>query len=111
MSGIPGWAAVLAGSFLLLGATLALIGSVGLLRLRSFYDRVHPPTMGTTLGTGSVLIASMILFSVLEERLVLREILIGIAMTVTTPVTFMLLMQAARHRERAEEGKRACSSD
>ncbi len=94
--------AVLTGFFVLLGAVLALIGSLGLLRLRHFYDRVHAPTMGTTLGTGCVLIASMVLFSALESRPVLHEILIGVFMTVTTPVTFMLLMRAALRRDRAE---------
>ncbi len=93
------WAA---GILIVLGALLALSGSLGLLRLKSFYERVHPPTMGTTLGTGLILIGSMLHFSVLEGRPVLHEILIGALMTVTTPVTYMLLMRAALHRDRAE---------
>ena len=39
------WAA---GILIVLGALLAFSGSLGLLRLKSFYERVHPPTMGTT---------------------------------------------------------------
>jgi multicomponent K+:H+ antiporter subunit G len=93
------WAA---GILILLGAALAFTGSLGLLRLKSFYDRVHPPTMGTTLGTGLILIGSMLHFSALEARPVLHEILIGALMTVTTPVTYMLLVRAALHRDRAE---------
>lgn len=93
------WAA---GILIVLGATLALSGSLGLLRLKSFYERVHPPTMGTTLGTGLILIGSMLHFSVLEGRPVVHEILIGALMTVTTPVTYMLLVRAALHRDRAE---------
>ena len=85
-----------------LGATLALVGSVGLLRLRSFYDRVHAPTLGTTLGTAFVLIASITMFSALEARPVLHELLIGIFTIVTTPVTFVLLVRAALHRDSAE---------
>ena len=99
---LSGVTAALTALLVLLGAVLALIGSLGLLRLKSFYDRVHAPTMGTTLGTGLVLIASMVLFSALESRPVLHEILIGIFMTVTTPVTFMLLVRAALHRDQAE---------
>ena len=94
--------AVLTALLVVLGAALALIGSIGLLRLKSFYDRVHAPTMGTTLGMGLVLIASMVLFSALESRPVLHEIAIGVLMTLTTPVTYMLLLRAALHRERAE---------
>jgi multicomponent K+:H+ antiporter subunit G len=99
---LPPLVALATALFVVLGAALALIGSVGLLRLRSFYDRVHAPTLGTTLGTAFVLIASMVMFSALELRPVLHEILIAIFTIVTTPVTFLLLVRAALHRDLAE---------
>lgn len=99
--------ALVVALLVLFGASLALIGSFGLLRLSSFYDRVHAPTLGTTVGTGCVLLASMVLFTALASRPVLHEILIGVFMTLTTPVTFMLLVRAARHRDRAELSSRA----
>jgi multicomponent K+:H+ antiporter subunit G len=99
---LPPVVAVLVALLVVLGALLAFVGSIGLLRLRTFYERVHPPTMGTTLGAGFTLIASMLLSSVLESRLVLHEILIAVFMVVTTPVTYMLLVRAAVHRDRAE---------
>jgi multicomponent K+:H+ antiporter subunit G len=86
----------------LAGALLAFLGSLGLLTLKSFYERVHPPTMGTTLGTGLVLVGSMVFFSVQEARPVLHEIVIAAFMTITTPVTYMLLVRAALYRDRAE---------
>lgn len=101
---LPAWASLAVAVLVLLGAGLALIGSIGLLRLENFYQRVHPPTMGATLGTGFILIASMILFTVAEARPVLHEALIGAFMTMTTPVTYMLLMRAALHRDRADGG-------
>lgn len=92
-----------AAAFLVVaGALLAFGGSLGLLRLKTFYERVHPPTMGTTLGTGLILIGSMLYFSALEARPVLHEILIGVFMTLTTPVTYTLLVRAALHRDQAE---------
>ena len=99
---LPPLLAVLIALLVVLGAALALIGSVGLLRLKTFYERIHPPTMGTTLGLGLTLIASMLLFSTLESRPVLHEIVIAVFMAVTTPVTFMLLVRAALHRDRAD---------
>ena len=99
---LPTLLSLAAGLCVVLGATLALIGSVGLLRLESFYERVHAPTLGTTLGTAFVLIASMLMFSALELRPVLHEVLIGIFMVVSTPVTSVLLVRAALHRDRAE---------
>jgi multicomponent K+:H+ antiporter subunit G len=99
---IPIWAALPVALLLLLGAGLTLTGSLGLLRLGSFYDRIHAPTLGTTLGIGCVLLASMLFFSVLQTRLVLHELLIAVLMVVTTPVTLMLLARAALYRDRQE---------
>jgi len=99
---LPLWAAVPVALMLLLGAGLGLTGSIGLLRLRSFSDRVHAPTLGTTLGIGCIVLASMLFFSVVQTRFVLHEILIVVFMVITTPVTLMLLARAALHRDRAE---------
>jgi len=102
---LPDWAALLVAFFLVIGAGLAAIGSFGLLRLGSFYERVHAPTLGSTLGIGSVLIASMLYFTVLESRLMVHELLIGALMFITTPITFMLLARAALYRDRTEGGE------
>jgi multicomponent K+:H+ antiporter subunit G len=96
---LPIWVAALTSVLVLLGAGLTLIGSLGLLRFKTFYERVHAPTLGTTLGAGSILIASSLYFSVLQTRPVLHEILIAVFITITTPVTLMLLVRAALHRD------------
>ena len=108
---LPLWAALLVSVLLLLGSGLGLVGSIGLLRLRSFFERVHAPTLATTLGIGSILFGSMLFFTVLEKRLVLHEILIAVFMVITTPVTLMLLARASLYRERRErrEGNEAVS--
>jgi multicomponent K+:H+ antiporter subunit G len=102
MAEVPLWAALPIAGFLLIGAGLALIGSIGLLRLPSFYQRIHAPTLGTSWGAGGIVVASMIYFSVLGTRPVLHEALIGVFIVVTTPVTLMLLGRAAVFRDRAE---------
>lgn len=99
---LPAWAALLVAFFLVVGSGLALIGTIGFLRLPTFYERIHAPTLGTSWGTGAVVMASMIFFTVLATRPVVHEILIGIFVTVTTPVTLMLLARAALHRDRSE---------
>ena len=98
---LPPVVAALVALLALLGASLALIGSVGLLRLPTFYERVHPPTMGTTLGVGCTLAASILMFSALESRAVLHEIVIAVVVVVTTPVTYTLLVRASVRRDRA----------
>ena len=92
----------LTGILVVLGALFALAGSVGLLRLRTFYERVHPPTMGATLGTALIIAACVVHFSDMQQRIVLHHILIGVFMFVTTPVTYMILVRAALYRDAAE---------
>ena len=99
---LPLWAEILVSALLILGSSLALFGSIGMLRFKTFYERVHAPTLGSTLGLFSILGASMLYFSITETRLVIHEVLIGIFVTITTPVTFLLLVQATVYRDRLE---------
>ena len=99
---LPEWAAWLIAGLVVVGAVITLTGAIGLARLKSFYDRVHAPTLGATLGTGCILVASIVCFSVLQSRPVLHEILIGVFVTLTTPVTLILLVRAALYRDRVE---------
>jgi multicomponent K+:H+ antiporter subunit G len=80
-------------------AAFALIGSIGLLRLPTFFERVHPPTLGTTAGVGFTLAASMLLFSALESRAVVDELLSAAFTLITTPVTYLLVVRAAKRRD------------
>ncbi|GJD76071.1 MULTISPECIES: monovalent cation/H(+) antiporter subunit G [Methylobacterium] len=104
MSGadLPAWAAWLVVALAIAGAGVSLTGALGLVRLRTFYERVHAPTLGATLGMALILTSSMVLLSLLEGRLVLRDALIGVFLTITTPVTLLLLARAAAQRDRHE---------
>ncbi len=95
---VPLWAALPAALLLVCGGLLTLVGSLGLLRLDSFYARIHAPTMGSTLGAGCVLVASMLTSSALAQRPVIHELLITVFILLTSPVTAMLLMRAAKFR-------------
>ena len=108
---LPAWAALVTAMLLVLGAAVTLIGSLGLIRLGSFYERVHAPTLGTTFGTGSIVLASMIFFSALQTRPVLHEFLIVAFVTLTTPVTLTILVRAAMLRDRSENPERIPEQD
>lgn len=99
---LPFWAALIVALLVLAGAAVALIGSIGLLRFQNFYDRIHPPTLGTSLGTLLICIGSIVCFSVLRARPSVHEVLIVAFVTLTTPVTYMLLARAALYRDRTE---------
>lgn len=97
---MPLWAALPAALLLVCGGLLTVVGSLGLLRLDAFYARIHAPTMGSTLGTGCVLLASMLTSSAIAGRPVVHELLITVFILITSPVTAMLLMRAAMYRTR-----------
>jgi multicomponent K+:H+ antiporter subunit G len=85
-------------SFLIVvGALFTFIGSLGLARLPDFFMRLHAPTKATTLGVGSLLIASSIYFSTRGEGISLREGLITLFLFITAPVSAHLLAKAALH--------------
>lgn len=95
-------AEILTAILLVTGAAITLIGSAGLLRLKSFYQRVHAPTLGTTLGTACVALASMVYFSTVGSRLVVYEVLIIAFIIMTTPISLMVLVRAAVFRDESE---------
>ena len=86
---------------LIIGAATTLVGALGLVRLQSFYQRAHAPTLGTTLGAACVALASMIYFSAVGTRPILHELLILIFVTATTPITLIILVRASRLRDEA----------
>ncbi|MEO7071717.1 MAG: monovalent cation/H(+) antiporter subunit G [Rhodanobacter sp.] len=102
LDALPPWAAILVAVLMLSGALFACIGSFGLLRLKNFYQRVHAPTLGTTMGTFFMLAASITCFSVLHGRPIYYEILIGVFLILTTPITLMLLVRTALRRDHDE---------
>jgi len=99
---LPPVAAVIVGVLVVAGSLVTVLGTVGLLRLKTFYDRVHPPTLGLTLGNALILCGSIICFTVLGTRAVVHEILVLVLVTLTTPVTMVLLARAALFRDRSK---------
>ncbi len=108
MTDIPAWAALPAGALLIAAGLLTAIGSFGLLRMPSFLARMHPPTMGNTLGLGCVIIASMLATTGATSRPVIHELLITVFVVMTAPVTAMMLARASiyRRERRAQSAQR-----
>lgn len=102
MTAMPEWLQLGIALIVLAGALVTFIGTVGLLRWRTFYQRVHAPTLGSSLGAVLVLLGSSLHASFALGRPVLHEALILVFILVTTPVTLVLLARAALYRDRAE---------
>lgn len=102
---------LLIAACLLLGASFALIGSIGLARLDDFYMRLHGPTKATTLGVGGLLVASSLYFSTRGDGISLHELLVAAFLLLTAPGSAHLLTRAARHIGVAEHARPAEPED
>ncbi len=98
---LPVWADVVIGVLLLLSGFWALTGALGLVRIKDFFTRMHPPALGATLGVWCVAAALVLFFSLTYQTLVLRAWLVVVFMAITVPVTVVILARAALFRRRA----------
>lgn len=97
---LPFWLELATAMLLLTGSLFALTGAVGLVRLKDFFQRMHPPALAATLGAWCVALASILYFSALKQTPVLHAWLIPILLSITVPVTTVLLARAALFRKR-----------
>jgi multicomponent K+:H+ antiporter subunit G len=86
---------------LVLSGVIVLISAAGVLFIKDFFRRMHPPALAYTLGSWCVTLASMVYFSLLESRPMLHPWLITILLSFSVPVTTVLLARAALFRRRA----------
>jgi multicomponent K+:H+ antiporter subunit G len=84
---------------------LSLVGAIGLLKLPTFFQRMHPPALATTLATWTAALATIVYFSAIGSRLALYPWLIVVLAAITAPVTTALLARAALFRMRAAGGE------
>ncbi|WP_031566766.1 Na+/H+ antiporter subunit G [Rheinheimera texasensis] len=89
----------LISGLLCVGALFVLLGSVALLKLPDFYTRLHGPTKATTLGLGSLVLASMVFFNLQLETLSLQQLLIALFLFISAPVTAHMLIKVAMHHK------------
>ncbi len=97
---LPLWAEIATAVFVVLGAAFAAVGSFGLVRLPTFFMRIHAPTLGATAGAWCMTLATIVYFSVQGSSLFLHAVLIAIFVALTAPVTTIFLMRAALFRQR-----------
>ena len=86
----------------LTGATIALLGSWGLLRLKTYFERVHAPSIIATMGCWCIMHGTIVYFSLQGQGLALHALLIALFVAITVPVTNIFLMRAALFRARRE---------
>ena len=80
---------------LVVGCFFVLLGSFSLVKLSSFFHRIHGPTKASTLGVGCILLASILYHTVHGSGLHPRELLITVFLFLTAPVSAHLMSRAA----------------
>lgn len=88
----------LVAGWLIMGGFFVLVGSLGLAKLPDFFTRLHAPTKATTLGIGSVLVASMLMTSVRDGGFSVYELVISLFLFITAPVSAHMMAKAALHK-------------
>ncbi|WP_347486177.1 monovalent cation/H(+) antiporter subunit G [Vandammella animalimorsus] len=97
---LPLWAEIIVAFFALCGGLVGLLGASGVLRLPTFFARVHAPALITTAGIWCLMLATITYFSVQSGSLALNVLLLGLFIAITAPVTTIFLMRAALFRSR-----------
>lgn len=101
MSGtVPVWAEVAVALLLVLSGVFVMISAFGFLRLPDFFLRMHPPALAYSFGTWTVTLAAMLYFSMLKGRPMLHPWVITILLSISVPVTTLLLARVALFRRR-----------
>ncbi len=100
MSEVPFWVEAIVAVLLVASGVFVVISAYGFLRLRDFFLRMHPPALAYTFGSWCVTLAGILYFSVLESRLSLHPWIIIILLSITVPVTTVLLARVALFRRR-----------
>ena len=98
--GAPLWAEAAVAALLVVSGVFVVVSALGFLRLPDFFLRMHPPALAYTIASWSVSLAGVLHFSVGERRLVLQPWLIVVLLSLTVPVTTLLLARVALFRRR-----------
>ncbi len=88
---------ILIALFLITGGLFGLIGSFGLWKLRIPMQRLHAPTKASTMGVGTVLVASMLDSWIVHGQFSFQEILILVFIFLTAPVSALYLAKVHLH--------------
>lgn len=97
---VPMWVEAVAAILLVASGLFSLIAAIGLVWLKDFFQRMHPPALAYTIGAWCVTFASIAYFSALDGRPTLHVWVIIILLSITVPVTTVLLARAALFRRR-----------
>ncbi|MFY9479217.1 MAG: Na+/H+ antiporter subunit G [Aquabacterium sp.] len=99
-SGVSLWIEIPVAVLLMLSGIFTLSAAIGLVRFRTFFQRMHPPALAFSFSAWCVTLASILYFSAQDHKLSLHAWLIIIFLSITVPVTTILLARTELFRKR-----------
>lgn len=103
MTAVPFWVEAVVALLLVTSGLFVFVSALGFLRLPDFFLRMHPPALAYTFASWCVTLAGILYFSTIESRAVLHPWLIIILLSITVPVTTVLLARLALFRRRTAQ--------
>jgi multicomponent K+:H+ antiporter subunit G len=103
-AGVSLWAEIPVALLLILSGLFTLTAAIGVVRFKTFFQRMHPPALAFSFSAWCVTLASIIYFSAQDARLSLHAWLIIIFLSITVPVTTILLARTELFRRRNGDG-------
>lgn len=97
---LPIWIELLVAFLLICTGLFALFAAWGTVRLQDFFQRMHPPALLTTAASWCITLASVIYFTQYTGHLALKTWLIIIMLSISAPISAMMLARAALFRNR-----------
>ena len=94
------WIEIPVALLLVLSGVFTLAAAVGVVRFKTFFQRMHPPALAYSFAAWCVTLASIVYFSAQDDKLALRSWLIIIFLAVTT----ILLARTELFRRRTASG-------
>ncbi|WP_084360589.1 Na+/H+ antiporter subunit G [Hydrogenophaga palleronii] len=106
-AGVSLWAEIAVAVLLVLSGVFTLTAAIGLVRFKTFFQRMHPPALAFSFSAWCVTLATIIYFSAQDGKLSLHAWLIIIFLSLTVPVTTILLARTELFRRRIASVKPA----
>ena len=97
---MPALLEIVVAALLLGSGVVVLLAAIGLWRLPDFFSRMHAPALASTLAAWLVTFACIVHFGAREGGAALHVWLIIIVLSITAPVTTIVLARAALFRRR-----------
>ena len=96
------WSEALVAVLLLASGVVVCTAGLGVRHLPEFFMRMHAPALASTLAVWLVALASIVHFSASQGSLALHVWLIALVLSITAPVTTVVLARAGLFRERQD---------